>query len=155
SKTKRGTETDAFECTRKVLKYAMSGNAAAIAVESVMGAMGGAWDVHDHLAEQGGYHVYRILKNSILFRVPQFRERFWCVFVGKGAAPAGLRLKLSPVFKTLESVLSSVTPGTPLPENPAKTVDKFVKQLTTGPCRCGEKLNPPQDIVHGFDEQEV
>lgn len=155
SKAKRGTETDAFECTRKVLKYAMNANAAAIAVESVMGALGGAWDVHEHMAEAGGYHVYRVLKNSILFGVPQFRERFWCLFVRKGTAPSELRLRLSPRFVTLKTVLDDVTPGSVVPGDPNKTVSKFVRQLTSGPCRCGEKLSPPREVIHGFDEAEV
>jgi hypothetical protein len=156
SAAKRGVNTDAFGCTRKVLRYAMMNGAAAIAVESVMGALAGAWDVHDHMAEMGGYHIYRILKNSILFGVPQFRERFWCVFVRKDIAPAEMTWRLSPKFVTAGAVLEPTLPGTPVDgKGLDRTINKFVEQLTTGPCRCGERLSPPHDVVHGFDEAEV
>ena len=157
SKAKRGTETDAFECTRKVLKYAMNANAAGIAVESVMGAMAGAWDVHEHLAEAGGYHLYRILKNSILFGVPQFRERFWCVFVRKGLANPALRLRLAPRFTTVESTLSVLAHrGTPVDDGALdRQMARYVKLLCEGPCRCGEHLDPPRDVIHGFPHEEI
>lgn len=147
SAAKRGINTDAFECTRKVLKYGMSNGAAAIAVESVMGALAGAWDVHENMAEAGGYHLYRILKNSILFGVPQFRERFWCVFVRKGLAPEPMTWRLSPQFKTIAAALDPVFPGTPLPDDLNKTVDKFIRRLTSEVCICGTN--------HGFDEAQV
>jgi site-specific DNA-cytosine methylase len=155
SAAKRGTGSAAFDCTRKVIRYAFANNAAALAVESVMGALGGAWDEHNDLADAGGYHIYRVLKNSILFGVPQYRERFWCLFVRKGLANPSLQLKLSPRFVTIGAVLDPVTPGDCIPGDPNRTVSRFVKYLTTGPCRCGEKMDPPQDIVHGFDEAEV
>src|SRR5262245_39403415 len=47
SKTKRGVNTDAFACTEKVLRYGMTNNAASISIESVMGALKGAWEVYD------------------------------------------------------------------------------------------------------------
>lgn len=130
SAAKRGVNTDAFGCTRKVLKYAMNANAAGIAVESVMGALGGAWDVHDHMAEVGGYHVYRILKNSILFGVPQFRERFWCVFIRKDAAPTDMTWRLRPILRTISGTLDHLYPGTRYVELD-KTITKFVTKLQT------------------------
>lgn len=145
SKAKRGINTDAFECTRKVMKYAFTNGAAALAVESVMGAMAGAWDVHQHLADAAGYHVYRVLKNSILFGVPQYRERFWVVFVRKGLANPEMTWRLAPLFRSCHAVLDGTLDGQQL--GLSKTVDKFVKQLTAGPCRCG--------ATHGFNEEQL
>jgi site-specific DNA-cytosine methylase len=158
SKAKRGVNTDAFECTRKVLKYAFANGAAAVAVESVMGALGGAWDVHDHMAESAGYYVYRILKNSILMGVPQYRERFWCVFVRKDLAQPEFTWRLKPRWTTIAGVLDPLQDQALTPvdgDGLEKNLDRFVAQLTAGPCRCGEKLSPPTDVVHGFDEAEL
>lgn len=146
SAAKRGVNTDAFECTRTVLKYAFSNGAAAVAVESVPGALAGAWDVHDHMADAGGYYLYRILKNSILFGVPQFRERFWCVFVRAGLADPIMTWRLSPIVRTIGATLDPIHPGTVV-DGLQKTIDKFIKQLTTGPCKCG--------AVHGFEDAAV
>jgi site-specific DNA-cytosine methylase len=146
SAAKRGINTDAFECTRKVLKYGMTNNAAAIAIESVPGALGGAWDVHEHMAEQGGYHVYRVMKNSWLFGVPQYRERFWCVFVRQGLANPTMTWRLSPVVRTVGAVLNPIEVNTPIAGH-RNTVDKFIRKLTTDTCICG--------TAHGFDEQEI
>lgn len=177
SKAKRGINTDAFQCTVKVLKYAMTNNAAAIAVESVPGALSGAWDIYDAMSNSGGYHVYRIMKNSLLFGVPQFRERFWAVLVRKDLAGPSMTWRLSPKIRTVSSVLDPLVGGTPIPSL-HKAINKFVKQLTTGPCICGKfhlckqcsenaghenhtgtTAHPfdaadPQ-VVHGFDEAEV
>ena len=56
---RKGTETDAFACTKKVLDYAMSHKAAAIAVESVQPALEGAREIHDAFAQRHGYGVLR------------------------------------------------------------------------------------------------
>lgn len=146
SKTKRGVNTDAFSCTISVLKYGMTNGAAAIAIESVPGALAGAWDIYDHMSEAGGYYIYRILKNSLLFGVPQFRERFWAVLIRKDLMPPAMQWQLAPKIVTIGSVLDPLLPGTPV-DGLDKSVDKFVRQLTTGPCHCG--------VVHGFDEAAV
>lgn len=101
----RGLETAAFKRTVKVLTYAMSNKAAAIAVESVTGTMVGAWDVHERFAAKYDYHVYRVLLNSCLFGVPQWRERFWCLFVRKGAAPPLLQMRINPRLVRLAEAL--------------------------------------------------
>lgn len=146
SKSKRGINTDAFECTRKVLKYSMTNGAAAIAIESVPGALAGAWDVYDHMSEAGGYYMYRILKNSLLFGVPQYRERFWAVLIRKDLAQESFTWRLSPKIRTVAAVLDPIHPGTPV-EGLDRTITKFVNQLLAGPCRCG--------VSHGFQEADV
>jgi len=145
SASKRGTETDAFDCTRKVLRYAMTNGAAAVAVESVMGALAGAWDVYDHMAEAGGYFVYRILQNALLFGVPQFRERCWHVLVRKDLANPSMTWRLAPKMVTMGSILDPILLGTPIDE--PKRLQRYIDLVTKGPCVCG--------AVHGFDEAEV
>lgn len=83
AKTK-GVDSGAFSCTKGVLDYAMHSLAPAIAVESVVGAYEGARSIHDSFARHYGYHVYRLLENSATYGVPQWRNRFWCLFVKKG-----------------------------------------------------------------------
>ena len=141
SASKRGTDTDAFGCTVKVLKYAMTNGAASISVESVMGALAGAWDVYDHMAEAGGYHVYRILQNALLFGVPQYRERCWHVLVRKDLAPGPMTWRLSPVFKTMSATLDPLLPGTPIDE--PKRLDKYINQLWEK-CVCGADHKIPR-----------
>lgn len=128
SASKRGVNTDAFDCTRKVLRYAMGHNAAGIAVESVPGALAGAWDVHDQFAARGGYHAYRVLKNSILFGVPQHRERFWIVFVRKGLADPQMVWILSPRLVTAQHVLESGAVNMPV-HGLARSADKQVERV--------------------------
>lgn len=131
SPTKRGVNTDAFECTRKVLKYGMTNNVAAMAIESVPGALAGAWDVYDNMAEAGGYHVYRILKNSLLFGVPQYRERFWAVLVRKGLSSPEMTWTLSPRFTHVSATIDHLLPGAPvyrLDESVSKFVNRLVRE---------------------------
>lgn len=112
----RGVDSDAFACTKRVLEYGMENKAAAIAVESVTGAMAGAWDVHTRFARRYGYEVHRVLQNSILFGVPQWRERFWAVFVRKGLLPKrGFTWRLAPKTVSVGDVLDPITvdPGEP------------------------------------------
>lgn len=78
-----GIDAEKFQCTKRVLDYAMGHGAAGIAVESVMGAYLGAKAVHEAYAKQHGYHLFRILQNAVTFKLPQWRERFWCLFVRK------------------------------------------------------------------------
>ena len=146
SAAKRGTETEAFECTRKVLKYGMSNNAASISVESVMGALTGAWDVYDHMAEAGGYHVYRILQNAILFGVPQYRERCWHVLVRKGTTPETMIWRLQPKMTTIGATVDSLLPGTPF-EDEAERLEKYVRKLGVG-CICGADHGISREDVH-------
>lgn len=145
SAAKRGVNTDAFECTRKVLKYGMTNGAASISVESVMGALTGAWDVYDEMATAGGYHVFRILQNAVLFGVPQFRERCWHVLIRKDLIDA-MTWRLSPKLTTVGATVDHLLPGIPIDE--PKRLQKYVDQITGGrKCICGE--------THAFNEHAV
>lgn len=147
SSVKRGVNTDAFECTRKVLKYAMTNNAAGIAIESVMGALTGAWDVYEEMAERGGYYIYRILQNALLFGVPQFRERCWHVLIRKdlGVNKPDMTWTLAPKFIPIGATIEHLLPGTPIDQ--PKRLQRYLNLLLEGPCVCGAR--------HGFDEAKI
>ncbi len=81
SEAKRGTDAPKFQQTKYVIDYALRLGCAALAVESVPGACEGARSVHDELAGRYGYDVYRVQQNAATFGVPQWRERFWAIFL--------------------------------------------------------------------------
>lgn len=103
----KGIDSEAFACTKRVADYALSRGCAALAIESVTGALEGARVVHEHLARQYGYELHRVLQNAVLFGVPQWRERFWAVLVRKDLAPATMRWTLAPRVVTLGDVLGA------------------------------------------------
>jgi site-specific DNA-cytosine methylase len=115
---RRGVTSDAFDCTKKVLRYGMKNKAAAIAVESVPAAMEGARAVHDSYAKRYGYHLYRIQQNAVSFGVPQWRPRFWAVFVRQDAADAAMTWTTpKPArYTRLSDVLDEFEPGPVVPE---------------------------------------
>lgn len=82
-KKSHGVEADKFKCTLGVMEYALSQKCAALAIESVPGALEGARGVHDEFAAKYGYNVFRILQNAVTFGLPQWRPRFWIVFMPK------------------------------------------------------------------------
>lgn len=129
----QGIDSDAFSCTIRVLKYAMENNAQAIAVESVMGALAGAWQVHQEFADTNGYHLYRVLQNGIAFSAPQWRDRFWAVFVKKGVAPENVKFALTPKWTRIRDVVEGHTDG--------PTYRQLERQLE----RVTERLRPELD----------
>lgn len=122
----RGVESEAFECTRRVLDYAMKNRATVICIESVVGALAGAWWIHHEYAKQNGYHLYRILQNGWAFGTGQFRERFWVVFIREGVATRNLSLTLKPQLRMLSEVLEGYEDGPSIPG-----VDEAMEKLLT------------------------
>lgn len=101
SETARGTNSEAFACTKRVLDYTMSNRVLAVAVESVTGALSGAWEVHQAYADRRDYDLFRILQSGSMF-APQWRERFWAVWMRRGAVSnRELKLRLAPTFQTV------------------------------------------------------
>lgn len=127
----KGTGSNAFKCTTEVLEYTMKLGAPAIAVESVCGAYVGAKEIHDHYARKHGYNVYRLLENSITYGVPQWRVRFWAMFVKKGLLPNDvLCYAHTPAFSPLNDFLEA--PQGPYPVGPEvpKLEDQWTKMVT-------------------------
>lgn len=110
-----GENARAFACTREVLQYSMENGALALAVESVPGALAGAFHVHQRFADDYGYNLYRVLQNAAAFGRPQWRERFWAVFVRKGAAPDVFPIGLTPDFRTIGETIEDIYDDGPAP----------------------------------------
>jgi site-specific DNA-cytosine methylase len=77
----QGVDSDNFACTIKVMKYAMGNHCNALMIESVPRALEGAREVHDLYAKKYGYSIFRVMQNAASFGVPQWRPRFWCIFL--------------------------------------------------------------------------
>lgn len=118
----RGVDSDAFECTKRVLDYAMDNKAVAIAVESVTGALSGAWNVHQQYADEHQYRLYRVLENGCMFG-PQWRERFWAVWIREGAANRELTWRITPRWATVGEIAR--------PHNDGPSFDSLDEKLET------------------------
>jgi site-specific DNA-cytosine methylase/2-polyprenyl-3-methyl-5-hydroxy-6-metoxy-1,4-benzoquinol methylase len=136
SSVHRGIDAEAFACTRKVLDYAMSCRARAIAVESVVGAFLGAAEVHDFYAEAHGYDLYRVLQSGTSFG-PQRRDRFWAIFVRREDGPIERRMTFELAHKreTVGERLATVA------ENPGGEVHGLAKQLERFRARLKERTD--------------
>lgn len=107
----RGVDSEAFACTKHVVDYAAKNGALAICIESVMGALGGAWNVHQAFADEYGYDLYRVLQNGCMFGC-QWRERYWSVYVRKGATASNvLRLTIQPKWQTVGEIVTGHEDG--------------------------------------------
>ena len=81
---RKGTDAAAFQDTVDAITYGLENGCLAMAVESVQAACEGAREVHDPLAKDHGYDLYRVFQNAVTFGIPQWRPRFWAIFVRKG-----------------------------------------------------------------------
>ena len=127
SPSARGVDSGAFACTKSVLQYACENNAVGIAIESVMGALGGAWWTHQRYADDHGYNLYRILENGAMFGC-QWRERFWVLYLKKGAAPNKIPVTITPRWKTVSEVITGHEEG-PSAGNQDRLLDKQKARL--------------------------
>lgn len=142
----RGPNSAAFKCTRDVLDYAMKNRAAVIAIESVMGALGGAWDAHQYYADTHGYHIYRVLENGCMWGC-QWRERFWAVWVRRGVAPDVMPFTLTPRYHTVSEVITGHEDG-PAPGNLERLLE-VQKQRLIDEAKC-----TPEEMAFFFEPQE-
>jgi site-specific DNA-cytosine methylase len=110
NKSAKGLTSNAFDCTKKVLDYAMRNNAMGVAIESVMGALGGAWEVHQQFADTRGYHLYRILENGCMFGA-QWRDRFWVLYLRKDRVEPEATFRITPRYKTIKEVVGKYEGG--------------------------------------------
>jgi site-specific DNA-cytosine methylase len=107
SKNARGTDAKKFQCTKNVLKYALGNKCMALAIESVPAALEGAREVHEQFATEYGYDIYRILQNPATFGIPQWRPRFWIIFIPKGSL-SRLYFQYEPKFKTVGEAIKGI-----------------------------------------------
>lgn len=106
----RGAYSHAFACTTRILDYVLPRRPEAVIVESVPGAMEGARPIHDHYAKAYGYNLYRVMQNAASFATPQWRRRFWAVFVRKAPGRANqFNFRIKHDVKYLGDVLNPET----------------------------------------------
>lgn len=122
------TDHKKFQQTKTVLDYVLGQGAPALAIESVTGALEGARQVHDEKAKRYGYDVYRILLNAVTFGVPQWRPRFWCLFIRQGRLKE-LVLRHEPKVVTVGELVEGLGRPTPVAEKIQQYYDKVIKQL--------------------------
>lgn len=89
----QGADSEAFACTIKVMKYAMQNQCKALMIESVPRALEGAAHVHEAYAKKYGYSIFRVMQNAASFAVPQWRQRFWCIFLPERGRQLTLHLQ--------------------------------------------------------------
>jgi FkbM family methyltransferase len=106
----KGVNSSAFACTKSVLEYSLGNGAVGLAIESVVGALAGAWQIHQKYADDFGYNLYRILQNGTMFGA-QWRDRFWAVYIKKGAAPDVMPWYLMPRWSTVAQVIHNYDHG--------------------------------------------
>lgn len=146
SRAARGPDSAAFACTRRVLDYAMSNKALVIAIESVTGALAGARHVHQKYADDNGYNLYRVLQNGCMFSA-QWRERFWAVWVKKGAAPDRWTWKLERRLLRVRDVLEGQDLSEPTFPGMDEKLEKLKERIVYG-TSC-----TPEDMSYFFDIQ--
>ena len=152
----RGIDSEAFACTRKILDYSVKNKALGIVIESVIGALQGAWQVHQHYADTYGYNIYRILQNGSMMSA-QWRNRFWVVYIRKNAIKDNiLKLRLNPIFQSVNDVILGYEKG---PEifSLDKQLNTFKNYLTDiRPCDMTPWAKPltDKDMSYLFDTQD-
>ena len=119
-KTQRGTDSDGFECHRRVINYALGHKCRSLAIESVIGAYDGGHTAYAELATKYGYRLTYIFLNSVSFGVPQWRPRVWVLF----HHTKRFNVELKPNYVLLHKVL---VPG----PTPVNMLDKCMGKLYT------------------------
>lgn len=146
-KKKRSIDNAKFAQSMAVMRYALARRTPALLVESVVATMEGARAFHDQIAEEHGYWVYRVLQNAATFGIPQWRPRFWCVFLRKDVRPSGVvRYRFKPDMRPIGELVHgpATGPGVPdverrLERNRRKTIEKAGLTLDqTLACERGE-----------------
>jgi FkbM family methyltransferase len=155
SKAAKGVDSAAFACTKSVLQYCVDNRALGIAIESVVPALAGAWPIHQKYADDYGYNLYRILENGAMFGA-QWRDRFWAVYLRKGAAPDRMPWTLYPRFQTVRQVVGELSVDEPSPQGLdtelAKLKAKFIEQAGCTPADMDFIFNRNVDDMTSVDD---
>jgi site-specific DNA-cytosine methylase len=140
----KGLDAKKFQCTRVVLDYAMRNRAKAVLVESVMGALQGAWFEHESWANKYGYNLFRIVQNAASFGVPQLRPRFWATFIRSDVMSGRhLILRHEPEFKVIKDVVEY--------DEPFPTVTHEWEKQTGIMVRQGMDMKTVKKLARGKD----
>jgi len=154
NQAKKGVDSAAFACTRSVLQYAVDNKAVGIAIESVVGALAGAWRVHQHYADTYGYSLYRVLESGAMFGA-QWRDRFWVVYIKKGAAPELMPWTLYPRWQTVREIVGELSGPSPagLDHELEKLRAKFAVQAGCTPEELEKIFGPNPEEMCSVDDR--
>lgn len=144
---KKGMDTSAFECHRRVMEYSFKNNCEALAIESVPGALPVAGDTYRSIAAQAGYDCCFILLNAVGFGVPQWRPRFWALFFRRDLGLPFFKFKYHPHYRNIQSILTTE----PVPEDPVtKKHSDYLRKRTN---KVGFDLDAllASETIGGFD----
>lgn len=121
----QGVDSANFAPTLDVMRYAMSQKCQALLIESVPRAAAGAGAIYESMAAKWGYSLFKVFQNSASFGVPQWRQRFWVIFIrDKGRKlPLHLAPRCQLVAHAVEHLLE-------YPQNP--TIFKDFKKQREG-----------------------
>jgi site-specific DNA-cytosine methylase len=120
----QGTDAESFQCHINVMNYALGHGCAALAIESVPGALV-ARDIYEKYATKYGYKMYFITQNAVSFGVPQWRERVWMWFSKR----ATLTVDFRPAYKLLRNVVRHDGEPVTLPDKIQKVTDAGLRKL--------------------------
>jgi site-specific DNA-cytosine methylase len=127
----QGTGAASFQCHVNVMNYALGAGCAALAIESVPGAIA-AKSIYEEHAAKYGYKAFFVSQNAVSFGVPQWRPRIWTWFMKKRS----IGVELRPKYKTLGDLVKqdgapvSIPPSlTPIVEHGLRSIDNSVDEL--------------------------
>lgn len=138
-----GVSAAKFQCTVDVVQYSLSKMPMALAVESVTGAFtGGAREMHEAAASQYGYRVFHVLQNAVMFGVPQWRPRYWAVYMRADVAAERMAFVVRPEFVPFGSIMDG---GEPFPDQLKNTERQWARLRAEG-------IVPEQAFGGDFDD---
>jgi site-specific DNA-cytosine methylase len=101
--SRRGVDTDAFECHKRIMDYSMGNHCAALTMESVPGLLKFA-HVYAEYAKRYRYTHYFVYLNAATFGVPQWRPRVWVMFFREQAR---IILNHKPVYRVMSDIVQN------------------------------------------------
>jgi site-specific DNA-cytosine methylase len=114
-----GVDAAKFQCTVDVVGYALRGRPMALAVESVPDAFTkGAREVHEKFAADNCYKIFHVHQNAAMFGVPQWRQRYWAVYMRPDCVRERMAFVLRPEFVSFGSIMDG---GEPFDDHAKKT----------------------------------
>jgi site-specific DNA-cytosine methylase len=114
-----GVSAAKFQCTVDVLDYSLIKRPMALAVESVPDAFTkGAREVHEAKAAEHGYKLFHVHQNAVTFGVPQWRPRYWAVYMRSDVVRDRMAFRAPSFFSTFGEIMDG---GEPFADHLKKT----------------------------------
>jgi site-specific DNA-cytosine methylase len=125
-----GTSAAKFQCTVDVIGYALPKKPMALAIESVPDAFTkGAREVHEAAAAEHGYRLFHVHQNAATFGVPQWRPRYWAVYMRPDCVRDRMAFVVRPQFVPFSEIMDG---GEPFPDQAKNTERQWAKIREAG-----------------------